>query len=338
VLLLDEFSASLDQQAQEQLLEQIAQIAEHIPVVYTSHRFDQLLVGAQVFELEHGKERTDARAKRIQLPIQSTKPLPVPVQAIPNATPVVAIQNATVYLGLSESHTSLSQCERQRALEGLTPVLFDVNWQILAGEHWLVLGSNGSGKSTLAKLLAGVVKPAYGGWVERFNLPPNAPIWQIQAKIGLVSAEIQVRQRVEATGFTIVASGFGQTVGWTAPLGQMQQEKVMQLFDQLQLKPLIGRNAATLSQGELKKLLIARALVHDPQLLLLDEPFDYLDETSRQLLLDFLTQLAASGKQIIITAHRQEDVPGFITHQLRLAEGKIVEQEQYRSKKGDCSP
>jgi molybdate transport system ATP-binding protein len=332
VLLLDEFSASLDQHAQERLLEQLAQIAKHIPMVYTSHRLDQALIGAEVLELEDGKVCENTREVAVQ---RQAQPIPAPIlapkipaQAIlnPQNKPLVAIENATVYLGLSESYTSLNQSEQQQALTALTPVLLQVDWQLEAGEHWLVLGANGSGKSTLAKLLAGVVKPAYGGHIRRFDLPSNAPIWQIQANIGLVSAEIQVRQRVAATGFTIVASGFGQTVGWTAALSQGQQEKVMQLFETFQLQSLSERNVLHLSQGELKKLLIMRALVHRPRLLVLDEPFDYLDLASRQVLLAFLARLAASGTQLVITAHRPEDVPGFITHQLVLERGRVIAQ------------
>src|SRR5262249_40941136 len=151
------------------------------------------------------------------------------------------------------------------------------------GEHWAVLGRNGSGKSTLLKLIRGELWPAPGGAGRRvyaLNGEEQSSAVGIKEQFALVSPELQMRYRQQEwtlTATQVVQSGFGGGDYVYRKLTPEQIDRVLALSRQLALDPLLARNVQTLSSGELRKVLIARALVASPRVLVCDEICDGLD-------------------------------------------------------------
>lgn len=203
----------------------------------------------------------------------------------------------------------------QRALGALS-------WTWRTGEHWLVTGENGSGKSTLARLIAGELHPALGGRVERPFLARDR-LTERRRTVGLVSAEVGVRQRRGWTGREVIGSAWEGTEGFAPDLTPEQVARVETLAGHLGVTDLLDRPADTLSQGQLRRLLLARAVAHQPRLLILDEGLDFVDAEARARFLALLPDLARTGTHVMVIAHREADVPLGLTHHLELAEGQV---------------
>lgn len=204
------------------------------------------------------------------------------------------------------------------------PVLQGVSWTWQVGQHWLVSGPNGAGKSSFARLVAGLSHPALGGTVARPFLEGPDTLAARQRHTGMQSAESAALQRRDWTGRAVIASGYAGSVGFAAELEAVQAAQVEALAERLAATDLLERPASTLSQGQLKRLLLARALVHRPRLLILDEPFDFLDDPAREAVWSLLEEAVRGGTHLLLVAHRQADVPDLITHELRLDGGRVV--------------
>lgn len=198
-----------------------------------------------------------------------------------------------------------------------------LSWTWAAGQHWLVTGENGSGKSTLARLIAGELHPALGGTVERPFLRCDL-LTERRRTVGLVGAEVGVRQRRGWTGREVIGSAWGGTEGFAPDLPPEQAARVEALAAHLDVTDLLDRSADTLSQGQLRRLLLARAAAHAPRLLLLDEGLDFLDADSRARFLALLPDLARGGTHVMVIVHRAADAPPGLTHHLHLEGGRVA--------------
>jgi ABC-type molybdenum transport system ATPase subunit/photorepair protein PhrA len=326
-----------------------------LTVIYTTHRLEERLqTTSHELHLERGRtvkigefvsslepqsvgakrpkpEATQARLLTYKVPVWSQEGAVLgvkklaspnspshPVTPISNLEPLIEIESADVYLGeVLGSETAsdgMGAATKKRVLE-------QISWQVFPGEQWAIIGHNGAGKSTLAKLVLGEISPAFGGTVQRFGRQRMA-IWERQVRIGLISSDVQIRHRVDAPGHVIVASGLGGSVGWVRDLEPQETERVDELLAALEITDLRDRSGLETSHGQLKKLLIARALVTNPEIVILDEPFDYLDAHSRNLLLE-LIERESERTQFITVAHRLEDIPRNVTHGLWLESGRV---------------
>jgi molybdate transport system ATP-binding protein len=207
------------------------------------------------------------------------------------------------------------------------PTLRGINLEIRQGQHWAIVGPNGSGKSTLLKLIAGDVHPALGARVRRFAFTPQNTLWQLRARIGLVSPELQAHYRESITAAEVVASGFFSSIGLLARPSARQREQVRKLLAALQLSHLADQPFPELSYGEGRRLLLARALVKEPDLLLCDEPFDGLDQPARREMASTLEQAAANGATLVVVTHHREDLPRCITHLAHLERGRLTKEQ-----------
>jgi molybdate transport system ATP-binding protein len=212
---------------------------------------------------------------------------------------------------------------------GGNPALKDVTWRLERGEHWAVLGPNGAGKSTLLRLLRGEQRPDQDGksrclW--GFDGGEDASPLAIRPLAALVSAELQrtyVRQGWRITGRELILSGFTDNFLPSFPSGQ-ELEAAEKLAAALGAEALLALSVPAMSQGQLRLLLLARALVISPRLLLLDEAFDGLDKEARNTLRLAAERAAAGGTSLVCTAHRKEDLPACITHILCLDKGRVL--------------
>jgi len=214
---------------------------------------------------------------------------------------------------------------------GDTTILNALDWRISAGEHWVILGGNGSGKTSLLKALTGFLSPTSGEFAvlgQRYG----ASDWRdLRMKVGVVtSAFAAAIPPAEVALETVMSGKYSQLDLW-APVTERDRTDARQLLEVVEAKSLAERPWLYLSQGERQRVLIARALMARPQLLILDEPCAGLDPVAREKFLRLITSLAekASAKRhsvkalVLVTHHVEEITPAF-THALLLRAGRVV--------------
>lgn len=210
---------------------------------------------------------------------------------------------------------------------GRSWILRDVDWTIRAGEHWAVLGPNGAGKTTLLSLLLGDNPQVYGNEIRLFGrqLGRNLSLWELRRRIAVVSLEIQAHYPGNETGRDVVCSGWFDTLGLFGSISRAQRRQVDEQLESLGLRALSDRSYGELSAGEQRMLLLARALIKRPRLLVLDEPCTGLDAANRKRFLRVLERAAATGRtQLVVVTHHPEDIPACVEHVLRLRAGRAA--------------
>jgi iron complex transport system ATP-binding protein len=206
-------------------------------------------------------------------------------------------------------------------------VFDDLSLQLHLGEHTVILGPNGSGKSSLIKLLSRELYPVVrpGSRLRIFG-SETVNLWQLRGRIGLVSQDLQAGYVGRVPAADVVLSGFFGSVG----IGRSQQptlpqrQRVAELMEQLGLADLVERPYAQLSDGQRRRLLLARALVHNPEVLVLDEPTNGLDLQAKHQLLAILRQLAQSGTTLLLVTHQIEAILPEISRAVLLNQGRVV--------------
>lgn len=212
-----------------------------------------------------------------------------------------------------------------RVARGATTILHDVSWRILRGQHWVILGANGSGKTSLLKALTGFMSPTAGEFVvlgQRYG----ASDWrELRLKIGVVTSAFTLSIPPSEVALDTVVSGkYAQLDLWHRGT-RADRSAALRLLRAGGLGALAHREWAYLSQGERQRVLIARALMARPRLLILDEPCAGLDPVARERFLQYLEGLArrrSSPALVLVTHHVEEITPGF-THALLLREGRV---------------
>jgi molybdate transport system ATP-binding protein len=187
-------------------------------------------------------------------------------------------------------------------------VLRDLSFSIGRGERVAFVGPNGAGKSTLLRLLAGEAQPA-AGEIHRLDLGPRASALELRGRIGVVSPELQARHRFDARAEDVVASGFAGTIGLAEEPTPAQRAASGALLARLGVARLARRGVLSLSYGELRKVLVARALAPGPEVLLLDEPLAGLDAASRAWTLEVIADVAARGAAVVSVSHHADELP-----------------------------
>ena len=209
-----------------------------------------------------------------------------------------------------------------------TAILRGVSWRIERGSHWALLGSNGAGKTTLLKIVTGYEWPTRGSvrvLGKRFGAC-NIP--ELRKTVGWVSSSIVSRFPQGDRALDVVASGLDASMGVYRILSDPEYERARGALGRVNAQHLGGHAYATLSQGERQRVLIARALVCNPQLMVLDEPCAGLDPAARHRLLDDLSLLAAAHEMptIIYVTHHIEEIGDWIENVLILKSGGVLAQ------------
>jgi len=201
-------------------------------------------------------------------------------------------------------------------------VLADLDWEVFEGEHWAIYGANGAGKTSLLKLLYGDLAPAYGGRIERRGFPQGTPISSWKRRVGYVSPELQTDYAVDVSVRDLVASGRHASIGLVEPPSAAERRAAERWLRFFKLASAASRRPRELSYGQLRRALIARALVGNAsagaRILLLDEPLTGLDPRQRALIKGLLERLMRRRTTVIIAGHHPEDLPRGMTHGLRL--------------------
>lgn len=203
---------------------------------------------------------------------------------------------------------------------GNVTVLDNLNWTVRAGENWAIVGPNGSGKTTLLSLVAGDNLQAYANSIELFGRRRGSgeTIWDIKQHLGLVSAEFQIRYRKPLRALEVVVSGFFDSVGLYRQASCRQRRIAFAWMKQLGCADRAKRFFQNLSQGEQRLVLLARAMVKSPLMLILDEPCQGLDRFARSRLLDLLDRMGRDSETCLLyVTHYPAEIPACTTHVLR---------------------
>ena len=204
---------------------------------------------------------------------------------------------------------------------GERTILKDLDWTVLNGERWALGGQNGAGKSTLLSLICADNPQSYACDISLFGIPRGSgeSIWDIKKHIGYVSPEMHRAYQKDIPAIRIVASGLKDSVGlYVKPTGQ-EIDICRFWMDVFGLEGLENTTFLKLSSGEQRLVLLARAFVKDPELLILDEPLHGLDIANRQLVKDVIdTFMQRRNKTLIMVTHYENELPECIDHRLRL--------------------
>lgn len=210
---------------------------------------------------------------------------------------------------------------------GTALLLRSLSWTVDESERWVIIGPNGAGKTTLLSIVSAQVHPTRGmvrlldeelGLVDVFELRP---------RIGITSAAIADRiPRGEAVRDVVVSASYSVLGRWREEYDPMDHRRADELMRQLRVDHLAERTFGTLSEGERKRVQIARALMTDPELLLLDEPAAGLDLTGREALVSTLSEICSDpdAPATVLVTHHVEEIPEGITHALLLRQGEMV--------------
>ncbi len=316
LLVLDEFSDGLDATVRERVGGVIRQrLRAGAAVVVAAHRGSDVLPGlTRHLELKNGRARENKNGVRgLRTKVQAIKEKrakPLAVGTSPKKSLTLFFKSASIVVG---DH------ERTKT------ILHNLDWTVSAGEQWAVLGSNGSGKSTLLRAVYGELSVARGGTLQRFGASlKGLPLPGARRRMGWVSPALQHHYAASLSVVEVVASGFQSTIGLLRNATRTELKQARATLRRLGIGHLAGRAWGELSFGEARLTLLARALAPRPRLLLLDEPCDGLSPAARRRFLAIIDQAARAGVQILMAAHRGEDLPACINRTLRLHNGRVI--------------
>lgn len=206
-------------------------------------------------------------------------------------------------------------------------VLQHINWEVKGGERWSLSGPNGAGKSTLLSLITADNPQAYANEIYLFDRRRGSgeTIWEIKKNIGYVSPELHLNFDKTSTVFDTVASGLFDTIGLFRPVSEAQRKKVKDWLELLSLDAYANKLLWQLPLGTQRLVLLARALVKQPPLLVLDEPLQGLDEQQAAQFRAIIDAICSHTEQtMIFVSHYTEDLPDAVTLHLRLENGRVI--------------
>ncbi|CAN5334828.1 ABC transporter ATP-binding protein [soil metagenome] len=228
----------------------------------------------------------------------------------------------------SQPHEDLVvHLERVSVTRGGTDLLRELSWSVELDERWVVLGPNGAGKTTLLQLASAQLHPTRGVVHLLGERIGQVDVFELRPRIGLTSAALAGRIPAEERVLDLVISASYAVLGrWRESYDRTDTGRGMYLLRRLGAAHLAQRSFGTLSEGERKRVQIARALMTDPELMLLDEPAAGLDLGGREDLIAHLSHLAADpdAPALVVVTHHVEEIPPGFTHALLLREGAAV--------------
>lgn len=317
LLLLDECADGLDARHREIFFDVLEEYAPRCTVVMAAHRPGQIpdwcaerryVSEGRLYMTAPELAREDEQS---MLAPQETASDTCDTETLP---PLLDLQDVTVFI------------DRKK-------ILNDITWNVHQGEHWRITGANGSGKSTLLRLLAGDEFTAAGGTLERW-LPHQGgavdTLAEVRKGIRLVSDLSQALYGYSLTAHEMVCTGFDNSIGVYRKFSPAEKAEALarmqEMFPEESAEDVeaLGRQSIRhLSTGQLRRLFLARALVGEPDILLLDEPCSGLDAPGRAHYLNLLDQLAARGLHVIFISHHGEDAPLCINREAQMEDGRL---------------
>ncbi|MEY2427974.1 MAG: iron complex transport system ATP-binding protein, partial [Verrucomicrobiota bacterium] len=228
------------------------------------------------------------------------------------------------------SRKSILEVSGLRIRRGQTIILDDITWRVRQGEHWVILGANGSGKTSLLSALTGYLTPT-AGVISVLGRRYGRTDWrELRKKIGLVSSSIRQMMAPDETALETVISGKYAMIDFWGRATKSDRAQAQRILHQVECEHIATRPWAVLSQGERQRLLIGRALMAKPRLLILDEPCAGLDPAAREHFLQFIETLGRrkQAPTLVLVTHHVEEITPVFSHGLILKSGKLLRAEE----------
>jgi molybdate transport system ATP-binding protein len=324
LLILDEPFDGIDKSGKQALREKLDRLASKgLPIVLITHRPEEMLASTtHVLTIGNGKIIDCSKVSPLRF---------VDKQKLSDAPETTGPARLT-----PKSKRTSNLCPTARRpvveMEGVSvryadiTVLDKINWTVREGEHWAVTGPNGAGKSTLLKLITGDCLQVYANKIRLFGKARGneQTLWEIRQKFSVVSHELATGYQKQMTAFDVVCSGFFDSVGLYRDCDKERSRIARKWMDRLDLSSISQTLFNHLSQGQRQMLLIARAMVKVPRLLILDEPCAGLDPDNRRHVLQLADRIAVNGVTgLIFITHHEEEIPTSTTHRLVLDGGVV---------------
>jgi molybdate transport system ATP-binding protein len=322
VLILDEFLQGLDRQSLGNWIDFLGQIGKHGV---------QMLISSHDFDLPQGMITHICCLDKARISFQGAwnqSYLETGIGYSPKKKQFNYLK-ADANSEKKDKHIAFLQISDVSVCKNNKTILENVDWTISEAEHWAILGPNGSGKTSLLKLILGQIHPYEGKGVVAFGPNADFSTAQMKSRIGYVGPELH-SEFYEPNISVWGAVSTGLFIGRTRhlKLSPEQESKVKEALKRVGMLDKSLHRIFNLSYGEYQKVLLARAIVNDPWMLLLDEPCNGLDKQAKDSLLQIIDSLAQSNTCIVQVSHNLRELPACITDALELEQGKVVAKIQ----------
>jgi iron complex transport system ATP-binding protein len=206
-------------------------------------------------------------------------------------------------------------------------ILTGINWSVNEGQHWIIVGPNGAGKSTLMAIAAARLYPSSGYASVLGEILGLTDVFELRQRIGLASSSAaQLIDDEENVLNAVRTAAYAMSGSWQETYEDADNDRALRLLRDWNLEHSVKRRWVTLSEGEKKRLLIARAMMSDPEVLMLDEPAAGLDVSGREQLINAIHRLTSSPASpvVVMVTHHVDEIPSSMTHALLLKQGEIL--------------
>lgn len=320
LLIIDQPYTGLDVQSRKDLNQVFDQLAEKgVSLLLISNDDEQPDCINRFAEIQDGKIVIRQNSGEISKGIpRKRKELPYFLQQSPKVSAPIMVKMKQIHISYGEKQ-----------------VLKNIDWEVKAGEKWLLQGHNGSGKSTLLSLINGDHPQAYANDIHLFGKKRGSgeSIWEIKEHLGIISPELHWYYDMNANVGQTIASGFFDSMSLYQKLGYEQQQKLEQVLHFFDLKEVKHKTLGSLPLGQQRLALLARTIVKHPELLILDEPCQGLDQEQSQYFNDVIDDLSRNGQTLIYVGHFQSQLPTCIDNRMVLEKGEIKSVERVIHKK-----
>ena len=315
LLIVDEPYTGLDKTSRQKLngfFDDLATVGVHLLLITNETDLPRCI--NRFAEIEKGKIKQVSAATTLSGDSGRTpKTLPLFLREVPALSADIMVHMENIHVRYGEKE-----------------VLKGINWTIQAGEKWLLQGHNGSGKSTLLSLITGDHPQAYANQIRLFGRQRGSgeSIWEIKERIGIISPELHWYFDKTASVWQAVASGFYDSIGLFRHVSHEKQQKINQLLAFFELAGDKDRLITTLPLGKQRLVLLARTIIKNPPLLILDEPCQGLDHTQAALFNTVVDELCGFGKTLIYVGHYETQLPSCLEKKMILKKGQVQAIEE----------
>ena len=344
LLILDEPFDGLDEQSRISLADTINDLMrQNIQVILITHRFEEITPNiTHVLLLKYGKIFMSGRKEEVFTPENINRVYEIdkrPITGYPQKSrPALSAVEAKGPEPNRNDKTGearvLIEMRDVSVKYNQGPILDKFNWIVNEGENWTILGPKGCGKSTVLTLILGDNLQAYANEIYLFGQKRGSgeSIWDIKKQIGCISSDLQIRQHKNINAFDVVCSGFFDSNGLYRKCSSEELSIAREWTQFLNVSELADQKFGRLSHGQRQLILIARAMVKAPRILILDEPFQGLDIKNRSKIMDVLEYIGShTPTNLIYVPNQKEESLNCITHVLEMDRGRVIRARSMKS-------